>query len=459
MSCIAPSSHHLTLTYEGAESNKSNAAAQNSHVVWFCNLFSQIISTLNTMVLLVPLPPLTLYAAISLWGSPVVSAFAANNNPSYSAEWINLSSSSSSSSSFPPPGIIEPPRSGAQTISCSGKILTFAGYAEEVVDDAVERDVVNDLWEFVPYHKDSVSWGWKQVIAAGECPGPRLAFAMAAMPSASNAYVIGGWDPMVPGTGGKILDDVSMLDGQTLKWSQPKSTDDSLSTTVPGGPTSRHVAVALSDDVICVHNHRCEDHVLLLHTNTDQNLVKWDHQKISGEAPSSRGLHCATTIGTSKTKNMVIFGGAAQDGRMSNEAFVLDSTTWKWTKINCEGEDAPAPRAGACLCALDDNSVLLFGGAMPSEGGLVGLNDVWVLHVNDGRWECLLQHQTVDNDRSSSTFPPGRNAATLTEIDAKNMLPDARAFGESRCYLLQGGWAPFRKTFNDVYVLRISSKE
>lgn len=403
-----------------------------------------------------PLPSLTLYAVISLWGSPV-SAFAANNNPSYSAEWINLSSGA-----FPPPGIIEPPRSGAQTISCGGKILTFAGYAEEVVDDAVERDVVNDLWEFVPYQKDKATWGWKQVIAAGEdnSPGPRLAFAMAAMPSASNAFVIGGWDPMVPGTGGKILDDVSMLDVQTMQWSQPKSTDDSLSTTVPGGPTSRHVAVALSDDIICLHNHRCEDHVLLLHTkNNDQNKVKWDHQKTSGEAPSSRGLHCATTIGTSKTKNMVIFGGAAQDGRMSNEAFVLDSTTWKWTKINCDGEDAPAPRAGACLCALDDNSVLLFGGAMPSEGGLVGLNDVWVLHVDSGRWECLLQHQTVDNDLSSSAFPPGRNAATLTEIDAKDMLPDASTFGDSRCYLLQGGWAPFRKTFNDVYVLRISSKE
>jgi hypothetical protein len=67
--------------------------------------------------------------------------------------------------------------------------------------------------------------------------------------------------------------------------------------------------------------------------------------------------------------------------------------------------------------------------------------------------------QTVDNGSSNRAFPPGRNAATLTEIDAKNMLPDASTFGDSRCYLLQGGWAPFRKTFNDVYVLRISSKK
>ena len=379
---------------------------------------------------------------------------------SYSADWIDLQSLENV------PQKIHPPRSGANTVSCGGKILSFAGYAEEGTGSSVERHVVNDLWEFVPYQEDA-EWGWKQRqrIANSddnedterERPGPRLAFAMAALPAYS--FVLGGWDPQVPGTGGVILDDVSMLDADSLTWSNPTDVDGKLST-IPGGSTSRHVAVALSDDTICVHNHRCSDHVLLLRTSheDDQNKVRWDRQQTSGDAPSSRGLHCAAAIGG---MNICIFGGAAQNQSMSNEAFVLDTTTWKWTKIDC-GENAPAPRAGACLVSLDDTSVLLFGGATPTEGGLLGLNDVWVLHVDDfetgkGHWNCLIEHQAVDND-GSNALPPGRNAASLTEIDASTMLPGSMSAENSKCFLLQGGWAPFRMTYNDVFVLRITEK-
>lgn len=420
------------------------------------------LDTLSSMILSL------IATSLAASGSPV-SAFATAASSSssarlapikavYSADWIDLQSLPS------PPGQILPPRSGANTISSGGKILTFAGYAEELVDETVERYVVDDLWEFVPYQEEeeeNSEWGWKQRIAAGQdetSPGPRLAFVMAGLPSSSNAFVLGGWDPQVPGTGGVILDDVAKLDSDSLKWSNPTDADGKLSS-IPEGPTSRHVAVALSDDTICLHNHRCVDHVLLMQTlDKEQNKVQWVRQETSGDAPSSRGLHCAAAIGT----NMCIFGGAAQNQLMSNEAFVLDTTTWKWTKIDC-GDNAPAPRAGACLCALDDNSVLLFGGAKPTEGGLLGLNDVWVLHVDDletgkGRWECLIEYQSVENDSSGSSFPPGRNAATLTEIDAKKMLPGSACAESDKCYLLQGGWAPFKKTFNDVFVLRITSK-
>mmetsp|Transcript_27039 Transcript_27039/g.40676 ORF Transcript_27039/g.40676 Transcript_27039/m.40676 type:complete len:443 (+) Transcript_27039:47-1375(+) len=425
--------------------------------------------TLLTMPMLLSL----LGTSLALWGAPVSafptfsSSMTARSAPihrmrAYSAEWIDLQSLDAS----PPPGKIHPPRSGANTISSGGKILTFAGYAEEIVDadSGVERYVVNDLYEFVPFQEESSEWGWKQRIAASddECsPGPRLAFAMAGLPSSPNAFVLGGWDPQVPGTGGVILDDVAMLNSDSLTWSKPTD-DKGKSSTIPDGPTSRHVAVALSDETICLHNHRCVDHVLLLQTSgEEQNKVQWVQQKTSGDAPSSRGLHCAAVMSSSDGTNMCIFGGAAQNGLMSNEAFVLDTTTWKWTKIDC-GENAPAPRAGACLCSLDDSTVLLFGGAMPTEGGLLGLNDVWVLHVDDletgkGRWECLIEHDSGDND-GSSVFPPGRNAATLTEIDARTMLPGSTCTESDKCYLLQGGWAPFRKTYNDVFVLRISSK-
>mmetsp|Transcript_14410 Transcript_14410/g.31233 ORF Transcript_14410/g.31233 Transcript_14410/m.31233 type:complete len:512 (-) Transcript_14410:277-1812(-) len=446
-----------------------------------------------------------------------------STNKSYSAEWIDLLSHEAySSPSTTLPMKIDPPRSGAVSFSTpsNDKIFTFAGYAE--IDSASsapeappERYAVNDLWQFVPYPEESTSdenasWGWTKVLQREDdeyIPGPRLASAIAVLPSTGNddnkhensqAVLLGGWDPQTPGTGGIILDDVSLLDLDSLEWSRLYTTsandnEEEVISTIPGGPTSRHVAVPLSikcpekneiRNTICLHNHRCEDHVLLLSTTTadgeGENVVfaQWEHQPTTGDAPSSRGLHCAAPLKNKRdntSKAMVIFGGAAKDGVMSNEACVLDVRTWRWTRLHCGGDgndSVPSPRAGACLCPLDENSVVLFGGATPGEnGGLVGLNDVWVLHVDmeggKGKWHCLSSNQNSVGD----VCPPGRNAAVLSEIDVEKLLPNNIVWKQEgvsssaddekeECvdFLLQGGWYPFRKTYNDVFLLRISCK-
>ena len=430
------------------------------------------------------------------------------NNQQYSAEWIDLLSpnsyystvsSAQESVSAPPAsptpsvsltGKIYPPRSGGVSFTTPdhSKVFSFAGYAEDNIistSTTVDRYVVNDLWEFVPYqHEKELSnrnqWGWSKVLQNEQddyIPGPRLATALAILPPFTSedtktikpvertddntppprAILLGGWDPQIPGTGGAILDDISVLDMNTMKWSPCVtrcSKEEEEFATVPGGPTSRHVAVSLSipfekqegggekrRNVICLHNHICEDHVLLLSTDDKigkssspgketRTIVEWKSQLTSGEAPSSRGLHCAATIHNSQT--MVIFGGAAKDGSMSNESFILDTTTWKWTKLYCGGtkQNLPSPRAGACLCTLDNDTVLLFGGATPISGGLVGLNDVWILTVDSergiGRWECLIENADDgydDGNDGRTLCPPGRNAATLCPIAAEKLLP------------------------------------
>jgi len=445
-------------------------------------------------------PPSTRSQAAILPSSPSSrsSSKLHGTKKTYSAEWIDLLSPESypSQSSIPLPGKIDPPRSGAVSFSNPGndKLFTFAGYAEVASaggEGMPERYVVNDLWKFDPYNDQAEgksAWGWAEVEQSDDeyIPGPRLATALAVLPgnddgaASAQAVLLGGWDPQTPGTGGVILDDVSMLDLDSLKWSQANGSGED----VPGGPTSRHVAVPLSikqpgkesiENVICLHNHRCEDQVLLLSTkNTDEgskNLsAKWEHQPVTGDVPSSRGLHCAAPlINKDKTsKGMVIFGGAAQTGSMSNEAFALDVNTWEWTKLDCgtDENNIPSPRAGANLCSLDENTVLLFGGATPDDGGLVGLDDVWVLHIDmeggKGTWQCLAGGD--QNDKVCC--PPGRNAATLTQIDGKS-LPKDIVWKESAAtsddddermyYLLQGGWYPFRKTYDDVFLLRVSS--
>ena len=391
-----------------------------------------------------------------------------SNTVNYSAKWINLLSPHVD---ITPPGKIEPPRSGAVSFSIDEKkIFTFGGYVEE--GTLPNRYVVNDLWMFVPYSDGLSEWGWTKVEQDNSdyIPGPRLATAMAILQSSSQSVLFGGWDPQEPGTGGIILDDVSVLDVDALQWFQPTSIEQSdQAITIPGGPTSRHVAVPIIKDEksILLHNHRCDDHVLLFSMSSDgSDKMKgaWKRQNTSGNAPSSRGLHCAAGLHDRKsdlTKGVVVFGGAAKDGSMSNEAFVIDLSDWKWTKLICSGEQ-PSPRAGACLCSLDENTVLLFGGAERGEDGLVGLNDVWVLAVDTkngkGEWKCLIENKSAEDGS-----PPGRNAATLTRIEksafSPNYLPSSNSETTRRShFLLQGGWNPFRKTYNDVFILRVESK-
>ncbi len=351
-----------------------------------------------------------------------------------------------------------------------------------------ERYVVNDLWKFLPYSDES-DWGWnRHGNDGGYAPPSRLATAIAVLPNnesrGAKAVLLGGWDPQTPGTGGIILDDVWMLDVNALEWSKCVAGDctggdEGGFVAIPDGPTSRHVAVRLSipltgdagaarEDVVCLHNHRCDDHVLQLSTTTGgggdpSSRVRCDRRATTGDAPSSRGLHCAASIRRSTA--MVVFGGAARDGNMSNEAFVLDAESWKWTRLDTGDDAVPAPRAGACLSPLDDDSVLLFGGATPGDGGLVGLNDVWVLNVDvksgKGVWRCLIPHRNSE-DGDGMLRPPGRNAATLNAIDVSKLLPSGIRWNsespaeDCKYYLLTGGWYPFRKTYNDVFLLRIS---
>jgi Galactose oxidase, central domain len=249
-------------------------------------------------------------------------------------------------------------------------------------------------------------------------------------------YLLGGWDPQTQGTGGIILDTVHKLDmEETGEWT-------ALPTALPNGPTSRHITLKFQESKAFLHNHRCSDHVWILDAETDS----FTKQPTKGTAPSSRGLHCATMASDNVA---VIFGGAAKDGVMSNEAFLLDTSTWKWTPIETDDGPCPTPRAGASLCCYNNFCVILFGGAETSEMGLNPRGDVWALHFDaesgKGQWELLLP------DDDSKTGPEPRNAATLSPIQPLN--------GRGTCFLLTGGWAPFRQTWNDCFVLRVYEKK
>lgn len=370
------------------------------------------------------------------------SCFSLDRPPHITATWSTIDHDSAGSDRIPR---IDPPRSGHVAFSADGGSgaalpFVFGGYCEEVDGDAVTRFATDELWGWI----GGDSGGWKKIDQKGEVPGPRLASAAAVL--GGRPYLFGGWDPQLPGTGGIILDTVHRLDPSTLTWSE-------ISATVPGGPTSRHVALALPGGTdALVHNHRCTDHVLVFDSSTET----FRQQKTTGNAPSSRGLHCAVMC----SRNAVVFGGAAQTGTMSNEAFLLDTESYKWTKLQFgTSVDAPrpSPRASPCFFSISPNCAILFGGAETTESGLNGRADLWALHFDPkqgiARWELLISDDA--REKEGAVVPPPRNAASITEIEVQGK----DATEGDRTFLLQGGWAPFKITHADSYFLNIHIDE
>lgn len=366
--------------------------------------------------------PVFLHCAFLFLAAVAMASHPAN---SLKAEWIPLSSAKT----------ISPRRSGhtAFTADAPSPSFVFGGYVEEDSSEEgppFERSVQNDLWKW----DDDKAWIQQQ--PKGEIPGPRLATASAVVDG--KAYLFGGWDPQTAGTGGIILEEVHKLDLETMEWS--------LVANLPDGPASRHVALALPDNKILIHNHRCTNHVWIFDPKTNE----FSKKDTTGESPGSVGLHTATLL---DDNTVLVFGGATQDGTMSNQSHTLDLKTWTWKRIELESSSAkcPSARAGACMCAYNSGDMkcgILFGGAERSETGLNPKGDVWALHVpgsGTGQWELLLDDKTAGD----ASMPEPRNAATLTKT---NLDSDG-----APQFVLTGGWAPFRETWDDVFLLKISS--
>ena len=354
--------------------------------------------------------------------APVVS--------SWVAEWIDLGLDVKSS--------INPPRSGHVAFGLDDKVYVFGGYAED--SDTAERYPTNDLWCFGNEKK----WNLVKPASSSE-PQPRLASAAISCKldeDKAAGLVLGGWDSQEAGTGGEILKDIQAFTSDGSWKELPIDLEE---------PTSRLCALPLmeksSSSKVFIHNHRCTDHVLLL----DLETSKLTKQPVSGTAPSARGLHCCAQLpGTNK---IVLFGGAAQSGVMSNEVFVLDTETWVWEQCDCEGA-MPSPRASPCFSALDDKSCILFGGASRSdEVGLHGCSDTWLLELGE---EGTAKWTQLSEDKSAQA-PPGRNAATLTPLLTPPGI-DKNEDEESQFFLLSGGWYPFRTTYGDNFVLKVTKK-
>ena len=362
----------------------------------------------------------------------------------WNAEWIE----------FHPSQSIHPPRSGHVAFSLNDEVYVFGGYAEEIENEKIIRYATNDLWKLNPKGPtwENVNTKELHVDDCDECndnakiPQQRLAAAVGCIDS--SAYVFGGWDPQTPGTGGVILDGISEYNPSSDGWNGSVLKQVNL-----GETTSRHVAINIGKDTILLHNHRCTDSVLLF--RKDDQAYSLQSQATTGTPPSPRGLHAACKLLGDNSNQVLVFGGAAQDGTMSNQVFVLDTTTWSWKELSSATpiSKMPAPRASPCVCSIDEQTCIVFGGASPSKsGGLHGWDDLWImktdLEAGTVEWEELM----VDN----AVSPQGRNAATLTAISKPSSIGDDDG-SSSQYFILTGGWYPFVKTHGDNFILKVTA--
>jgi len=261
---------------------------------------------------------------------------------------------------------------------------------------------------------------WKHVDSDG--PGPRMYSAAAVL--GENMYLLGGWDPGAPKSGGTFLEDMWELNGETLEWTVM---DDHK---LPCGPVSRHAACTVGNQIV-MHTFRG----VFTFDGT-----KWTEQATTGEAPEGLSMCAMTPLSDS---SLLLFGGSTKTQQLSSDAFVLDTNTWEWTKLDTAGDAIPSPRASPCASQCGDHQAIVFGGASLSAGGYEGgaglqaQDDTWLLTVGNNHKACW---DRVDFADGSS--PNARLAATLSPTSDEDVM------------MLQGGWDPKGETFEDTWMLK-----
>lgn len=81
---------------------------------------------------------------------------------------------------------------------------------------------------------------------------------------------------------------------------------------------------------------------------------------------------------------MVLFGGRSQTGKLLSDTWFFSVSASRWTALEQEElSPPPAARVFSAMCSLNDSSVLLFGGT----DGAQNYGDVWIFRAAEWRWE------------------------------------------------------------------------
>eukprot|EP00301_Raphidiophrys_heterophryoidea_P023329 c7250_g1_i1.p1 GENE.c7250_g1_i1~~c7250_g1_i1.p1 ORF type:complete len:596 (-),score=160.65 c7250_g1_i1:614-2401(-) len=176
-----------------------------------------------------------------------------------------------------------------------------------------------------------------------------------------NIVVFGGTD------GKQLSSSVYILDTVQNQWSMPH-----LSGTTPQA-RHHHSAVVQSDaDVIVVfagatYGATCLNDIVLLSV-LSADKVQVDLPTVQGSCPTdtSRQSHTACVVRNA----MYIFGGCSQSPGKTDPVFLNDLLYYGFDSqqmVAVEGSGSvPSPRAGACMCAINERAIAVMGGYNPA---------------------------------------------------------------------------------------------
>lgn len=136
-----------------------------------------------------------------------------------------------------------------------------------------------------------------------------------------------------------------------------------------------------------------------------------------GEKPPGRYGHC-TSFDAAKNR-LYVFGGRGSNRKRLNDFYVLDCTTWKWTRQPCTGVP-PSPREG-CSAVVWHGQFMVFGGRTAAGRS----NDLFALDLTKWQWSQPPTSGSVPSPRQSAAVyvdgnkmfvQGGRNNFVLSDL-------------------------------------------
>ena len=141
----------------------------------------------------------------------------------------------------------------------------------------------------------------------------------------------------------------------------------------------------------------------------DTTRMSWQyHPARSGTAPMPRTRHSLTSVG----QNLFLFGGTAGPAGASAELweYAIDTRAWSQHKTT-PAAPAPAARMSHAMTSIGAK-LLLFGGCVPSTGGLLSSDELWQYDTITRAWSFL-------NANISGSVPSARFGHATTAIGTR----------------------------------------
>ncbi|EFJ43778.1 hypothetical protein VOLCADRAFT_106727 [Volvox carteri f. nagariensis] len=325
-----------------------------------------------------------------------------------------------------------------------------------------------EAWTFSA--ADGGRWHPLEYAPGSSLPQPRLTSQAALV--GDELWLVGGWDPSAGPGMPQFLNDVWALDLRSCSWRRVQLEPAAEGQELP--PISRFALAALPDGRLVLHTHRCDDHVLVLNPSAASGLAVTtaaatmsgdprqappggailSRQSVYGALPGEeqQQSEAVTSTGAGGSTALYMYGGAPQSGPMYDDLWMLDTGSMTWRQLHPEG---PTPHArcshisGACSggSGVTGRYLIFIGGSYYAlTGQLQPRDDVILYDTQTNRW---LEAEV------EGTQPSPRNAAIMVPLRTKGC--DNSGDGGCDRFVLHGGWWPFVETYDDTYIVTVTS--